>query len=141
MALRPSYLADKSAIVRLKHEVVASRLTPLIMNGAVATCGIVELEVLYSARGERDLVETRARRAIAYARLPMVEADFVRAEEVMTLLAKRGQHRGASLPDLLIAAVAEREDLSVLHYDSDYDLIASVTGQPTDWVAPRGSVA
>lgn len=134
------YLADKSAIVHMTSEVVAARLTPLIVNGAVATCGVVELEVLYSARGERVLLETRARRAIAYTRVPMSEADFVRAEEVMGLMAGRGQHRGASLPDLLIAAAAEREGLTVLHYDSDYDLIAGVTGQPTEWVVPRGSL-
>jgi hypothetical protein len=29
--------------------------------------------------------------------------------------------------------------LTVLHYDGDYDMIAKVTGQPTEWVVPRGS--
>jgi hypothetical protein len=28
----------------------------------------------------------------------------------------------------------------VLHYDDDYDRIAAVTGQPAQWVVPRGSV-
>jgi predicted nucleic acid-binding protein len=42
---------------------------------------------------------------------------------------------------LLIAAVAERERVTVLHYDSDYDLIAGVTAQPMQWVVPRGTVA
>ena len=55
-------------------------------------------------------------------------------------LAERGEHRGASLPDLIIAAAAERAGVTVLHYDADYDLIASVTGQPVDWVVPRGSL-
>lgn len=136
----PRYLVDKSAIVRMTTEAVAARLTPLIVDGQVATCGVVELEVLYSARGERELLETRARRAIAYVRVPMSEGDFVRAEEVMALMARQGHHRGASLPDLLIAAVAERAGLTVLHYDSDYDLIAGVTGQPVEWVAPRGTL-
>jgi hypothetical protein len=26
----------------------------------------------------------------------------------------------------------------VLHYDADFDLIAAVTGQPTEWVVPAG---
>ena len=43
-------------------------------------------------------------------------------------------------PDLLIAAVAEREHVTVLHYDSDYDHIAAITGQPAQWVIPRGTV-
>ena len=70
----------------------------------------------------------------------MTQADFDRAIGVMEELARHGQHRAVSLPDLLIAAVAEREHLLVLHYDADYDLVAAVTGQPMQWVVPRGSV-
>ena len=44
------------------------------------------------------------------------------------------------IPDLLIAAVAERNALTVLHYDKDFDLIAKVTGQSMEWVVPAGSV-
>lgn len=135
-----TFLADKSALAHMTKPSVAQRLAPLIADGEVATCGIVELEVLYSARSERDLLETRARRAIAYSRVEMTEADFVRAEDVMGELAGRGQHRAASLPDLLVAAVAERAGLTVIHYDADYDVIASVTGQPVEWVAPKGSL-
>ena len=58
----------------------------------------------------------------------------------MEALAQRGQHRAVGLPDLLIAAVAERAGLTVLHYDADYDLVAAVTGQPARWVVPRGAV-
>ena len=29
---------------------------------------------------------------------------------------------------------------TILHYDSEYDLIAQVTGQPTQWVVARGTV-
>lgn len=135
-----TYLADKSALARMKHSAVAARLEPLLRHGEIATCGVVELEVLYSARSERDLLETRAARAVAYERVAMSEVDFLRAEEVMALLARRGEHRAASLPDLLIAAAAERAALTVLHYDADYDLIATVTGQHTEWVAPKGSL-
>lgn len=135
-----SYIADKSVLVHLRNTDVADRLTPLIMAGEVATCGIVELEILFSARSERDLVDTRRERVRAYPRVPMEEADFVRAEDVMTLLARKGHHRAVSLPDLLIAAVAERADLVVLHYDADFDLVASVTGQKVEWVAAKGSL-
>jgi predicted nucleic acid-binding protein len=48
--------------------------------------------------------------------------------------------RAVGLPDLLIAAVAEREGVTVLHYDSDYDHIAAVTGQRIQWVLPRGGL-
>ena len=48
--------------------------------------------------------------------------------------------RSVGLPDLLIAAVGERECVTVLHYDGDYELIAQVTAQPVQWVVPRGTV-
>lgn len=137
----PAFLADKSAIVHLAKPVIASRLIPLIMAGEIATCGIIELEILYSARREKDLVETRKERSLAYPRVPMTEQDFARAEDVLTLLAKSGHHRAVSLPDLLIAAVAERAGLTVLHYDADFDIVASTTRQPTEWIAPRGSLS
>lgn len=43
------------------------------------------------------------------------------------------------IPDLLVAAAAEALDIGVLHYDADFDLIASVTGQRCTWVVPAGS--
>ena len=134
------YLADKSALTRATIPAVSARLTPLLQAGQVATCGVVELEVLFSARSANDLNTTRRRRAIAYDRIPMLEQDFTRAEEVMALLALRGHHRAVSLPDLLIAAVAERASLTILHYDADFDIVTSATGQSTEWVAPKGSL-
>lgn len=136
----PAYIADKSALVHLGRPAVAARLTPLIMSGQVATCGIIELEILFSARNEDELLETKREREQAYPRVPTEEADFVRAEAVMAQLAKKGHHRAVSLPDLLIAAVAERARLVVLHYDSDFDVVAGVTGQPMEWVAPKGTL-
>lgn len=135
-----TYLADKSALVHMNTPEVAAKLATLILNGQVATCGVVELEVLYSARTERDLTVTRARRAAAFPRVAMSEEDFIRAEQVMSELAKTGHHRAVSLPDLLIAAAAERSRLVVLHYDADYDLIATVTRQGVEWVASKGSL-
>ena len=70
----------------------------------------------------------------------MEDGDFYRATEVMGELALRGNHRSARIPDLLIAAVAERASLVLVHYDEDFDRIAEVTGQVTEWVVPRGSI-
>jgi hypothetical protein len=70
----------------------------------------------------------------------MSQEDFTRAIHVLERLARRGQHRAAGIPDLLIAAVAERNSLTLIHYDKDFDLIAKVTGQDVAWVVPVGSV-
>ena len=140
MALsRVPYLVDKSALARMRHTAIAEVLAPLLEGGQVAVTAVLELEVLYSARNERDFVATHSE-LLAYPHLAVVPDDFERAIDVMSLLARRGQHRAADLPDLLQAAVAERHAVTLLHYDSDFDLIAAVTGQPMQWVVPRGSV-
>ena len=67
-------------------------------------------------------------------------AAVERATDVHRLLAASSQHRHFRLPDLIIAATAERYGATVLHYDADYDRIAAVTGQPVEWVAEQGSL-
>jgi predicted nucleic acid-binding protein len=135
-----SYLVDKSALARLEtsEEVRGALYSPLVM-GRVATCGVVDLEVLYSARSPAH----HGRLASALHALPRVEvteAIVDRALGVQAQLVRRSQHRGVTPPDLLIAACAESAELTVLHYDADYERIAEVTGQPVQWVVPRGSV-
>ena len=61
------------------------------------------------------------------------------ADRTQLLLARAGL-KGRPLPDLVIAAQAELAGLTVLHYDADFDLIASVTGQPTLWISRPGSI-
>ena len=62
-----------------------------------------------------------------------------RAKDVQRLLAAKHQ-RGRKVPDLLIAATTEAAKLTILHYDADFDPIASVTGQSCQWIVPAGSV-
>lgn len=71
----------------------------------------------------------------------MDQAVLDRSVEVQDALAERSQHRAAKIADLLIAAAAEAAGLVVLHYDHDFELIASMTGQPMEWMVPAGSVA
>jgi predicted nucleic acid-binding protein len=57
---------------------------------------------------------------------PLIED---RAVTVQHALAARGEHRTPSIPDLLIAATAELAQLTVLHLDKDFELVAELTGQ------------
>jgi len=70
----------------------------------------------------------------------MDQSVLDRAVAVQDLLAARSQQRGEKIADLLIAAAAEAAGLVVLHYDHDFELIADVTGQPTEWIVPAGTV-
>ncbi len=60
--------------------------------------------------------------------------------EIHRAMAATSQHRHLRLPDLIIAATAELAGATVLHYDADYDCIATITGQPTEWVTAQGSL-
>jgi predicted nucleic acid-binding protein len=71
----------------------------------------------------------------------MDQSVLDRATEVQDALAARSQQRAAKIADLLIAAAAESADLVVLHYDHDFDLIADVTRQPTEWIVDAGTVS
>ncbi|MGD0454682.1 MAG: PIN domain nuclease [Solirubrobacteraceae bacterium] len=140
MAAATHHLVDNSVLTRTAKAPVAARIEPMILSGMLATCSMTDLELLFSARNGE---EHRARRddlALRFVRVPLDQRDFDRAVEVQGLLADKAQHRAASIPDLIVAAAAERAGLTVLHYDADFELIATVTQQPTEWVVPRGSV-
>jgi hypothetical protein len=111
---------------------------PRVDRGLIDTCPIIDLEILYSARSGDEHEHFRIQRE-AFEYFPMTDEIARRAIEVQGLLARRGQHRAVPIPDLIVAATAERYSLTVLHYDADYERIAAITDQPTEWVVPRGS--
>lgn len=125
-----SWLIDKSALVRLTDSVDRDAWSNRIERGLVHISNVTRLEVGYSARNGAD-----ARRGFREPPLAALPLEYLtpavedRAFEVQLLLADLGKHRGPSIPDLLIAAAAELGGLTVLHFDKDFDLIASVTGQ------------
>lgn len=125
-------------MARLRHRSVQDAVLPLIDQGVVGTCGVLDLELLYTSRnGEEHAKMLSRRRAMPW--LPMPDEVWDRAIEVQGMLAARAEHRAVSIPDLLVCATAERHGVTVLHYDADFDTIAAVTGQPTQWVVSRGT--
>ena len=136
--LRATHLSDKSALARMTHAAVEARLRPLLEEGFVATCAIIDLEVLYSARS-LDAYDAILAERRALDEVPITPEVTFRAIAVQRLLAGVGQHR-LPIADLLIAAAAESASLTVLHYDADFERIADITGQRHEWVVPRGSL-
>ncbi len=137
----PLELADTSVWAR-KGRLGLEWFGTAITEGRIAVCDMVVMELLWSARDYADFVMTET----ALTACPWFEiepVDWVEARRVSRELAARGplHHRQVGTPDLLIAAVAARNGLTLVHYDSDYDTIASVTKQPTRWAAPRGSAS
>ena len=128
-----SWLIDKSALVRLAASPDGAEWARRIERGLVRVTTVTRLEVGYSARSGDDLRSWLRRPPLASMPVEyLTPAIEDRAGEVLALLADRGQHRAPSLPDLLIAATAELAGLTVLHLDKDFDLIATITGQPVE---------
>jgi predicted nucleic acid-binding protein len=113
-----------------------------LVEGQIATCDMVRLELLYSARNATEFTSLREE-LDALPNCPIGDVEWKRAREVYEALARQSglHHRAVRHPDLLIAAAAEAAGLPVLHYDEDYDRIASITGQEVRWLAPRGSLS
>lgn len=133
------WLIDKSALVRLGASADAVEWANRIERGLVRMTSMTLLEVGFSARSAGDL-----RRAFGSAPLRSMPVEYLtpaiedRAIEVQAILAERAQHRAPSIPDLLIAAAAELAQLTVLHVDKDFELIAEVTGQPVERLGGAG---
>jgi predicted nucleic acid-binding protein len=128
-----SWLIDKSALSRLAASPDAAEWATRIERGLVHIATLTRLEVGFSARSGPQL-RTAARQA-PLSLMPVVYLTPTiedRAVDVQMTLADQGQHRAPSVPDLLIAAAAELSELTVLHLDKDFDLIAGITGQPVE---------
>lgn len=127
------WLIDKSALTRLGSTVDAEEWAGRIDRGLVRISTVTRLEVGYSARTAADHRALRVEPPLASMPTEyLTPAIEDRAVELQAALAERGQHRAPSIPDLLIAATAELGGLTVLHVDKDFELIAELTGQPTE---------
>lgn len=131
------YLLDTSVLTRLRQPQIAERVEELDGEGLARTT-MTDLEIGFSARSAKDWDRLFAA-LDAFGRVDVAAHHFDRARHVQRALAAEGL-KGRKVPDLLIAAVAESRTLTVLHYDADFDHIATVTGQPTEWIVLRGSV-
>lgn len=128
-----TWIIDKSALVRLATSPEAQLWADRIGRGLVHITTLTLLEVGFSARSGPDL-----RGAVSRPPLSLMPVAYLtptmeqRAIEVQMLLADQGMHWAPAIPDLLVAATAERTGFTVLHLDKDFELIAEVTGQPVE---------
>lgn len=134
------YLIDTSALVRILKRPARALWEKPLEEGLIARCPLTEIEFLYSARNAADRVELVQDLDALLGWTPLDDRAVTRAWDVQRDLTEKGQHRSAGAVDLLVAATAELQGLTVLHYDNDFETITSVTGQPTQWLAPPGTL-
>jgi predicted nucleic acid-binding protein len=135
-------LADTSAWTASSRDAeLRGRFDEWVASGEIATCDAVVFELLHGTRNGQEFSETRTGLGL----LPQCrigQREWQRALDVYEMLAHQGgmHHRRVKRADLLIAAAAASAGVSIVHYDGDFDVIAAITGQPTRWIAPRGSL-
>lgn len=137
-------LADTSAWIwsrRRAYPRLRQAFDAQLIDGNVATCDMVRLELLHSARNPVEFGEVRDG-LTALIDCEIGKAEWSRALSVYEQLASAGgaSQRSVKHQDLLIAAAAESAEVCLLHYDEDFDRIAEITGQHTRWLAPPGTL-
>lgn len=133
-----TYLLDTSVLTRLRISAVRARIKELLLQGTPSVCQMSLLEMGFSARSGDEWRSIQAAFDV-FEIVTVTDDDQLEALRVQRELAELGL-RGRKIADLLIAACSARCRATLLHYDSDFEHIASVTGQKTEWVLPRGSI-
>ena len=133
-----THLVDSSVLTRLRQPAIRKAIESRAERGELARAGISDLEIGYSARSAAEW-DRLAEALQAFELVETSSEHLRRARQIQRLLASKHQ-RGRKVPDLLIAAAAEARGLTILHYDADFDRIASVTGQSCQWIVPAGSI-
>lgn len=140
------YLIDMSAWARLQHPKLSrarsEHVAQAITDGRVHACPPFLLELGYSARNHPDYA---ALMALVHDAMPFVPltpecvADALRMQEQLA----RSSHHRVKPNDLMVAAIAIENDLTVLHFDKHYPIIAQRASRDlrTEWLAPGKSLA
>ncbi|MEU3370812.1 PIN domain nuclease [Streptomyces sp. NPDC006711] len=132
------FLIDTSALARfMRPDAEQYGWDQAAAAGLIATCPITELEFFYSARSAKDRAKGIEDMRLLFSWVPVDDRAYDRAWQVQEVLTKRGQHRSAGAVDLVVAATAELQGLTLLHRDRDFECIAAVTGQALQWYGPE----
>jgi predicted nucleic acid-binding protein len=141
--LSTTLLIDSSAWARMGDDLPNSRADEIVddfVEGRLATCLPFLLEAGISARNGDE----HAVLADELAALPRFSVDAEverRALVAQAQLARLGHHR-VPISDVIIAAIADRHEIGVLHYDKDFDVLLEKAGLDfhSEWLMPRGSL-
>ena len=138
-----SHLLDTSVITRVSHgkprvKEALLELQESVGGVNIARCTMTDLEYCFSAENERQW-DVRAKDLAVYQSVTVESADFRAALQLQRELARVGLAKRKA-PGLIIAAVAIRKGLTLIHYDTDFDHIAKVSPLKHQWIVPAGSI-
>lgn len=134
------FIADKSVWARAGQPRLRAEWAMALRARQIATCSIVRLELLYSARDAQELASLE-RDLTALRDVPVTPSVQREAVRAMRELADRSPlyHR-VPLPDVLIAATAQDVGVGVLHVDRHFDRLAEVLAFESRWAVDPGEL-
>lgn len=145
-AVSARYLMDMSAWARLQHPRLATsrseHVARAMIEGRVHSCPPFLLELGCSARNHPDYAGLMTLVHDAMPCVPLTELAVHDALRMQEQLAMSSHHR-VQPNDLLMAAIAIENDLTVLHVDKHYPIIAerAAADLRVEWLAPPTSLA
>lgn len=121
-----TYLLDTSAYWRIRRNEAAQKAwSREITEGVIAITEPTRHEILYSARNGSERMEMAAMLDTVFPTVGFTAELWDWIDAAQQRLTERGQ-RCAGVIDLMLAAVAVRDDLIVLNDDRDFATVASV---------------
>jgi predicted nucleic acid-binding protein len=137
------YLVDNSVLQRLpRSSVVQEAVTSLLdAEHELCCCALSLDEFAFSARSPAEHAEATRRLRTSFLYLPLSPDIDQIIIDIRAALWNAGSGRAAGVIDVALAATSVQAGATVLHYDSDFDHIATAYPQlSAQWVVPRGSV-
>jgi predicted nucleic acid-binding protein len=98
---------------------------------------VVILEIGHWATSIENYGQLREDFSSLFTWVPLPDDVFHKVQKLQRSLVQIGAHRSVKIPDLCIAATAAMHDLTVLHYDHDFELIATAASVRQEWVVKR----
>jgi predicted nucleic acid-binding protein len=123
-----------------RYPALAEWFNAEVRSGRVLVCDLIILELLRLTPNEAR-ARALAERLDAFELVPSTASLWSRARGVQLAMAASGDHRRVPPADLVIAVIAESADVPLVHYDRDYERIATVTRQQHSWFVPDGTLA
>ena len=123
----------------MRNPLIGEVLGQVIEAGLVATTAVLDAEAFYSARSPGEFAQVRSDRRRIFEYLPTNDEHWQAALDAQFQLAQAGAASLGGIADLLTAATARANRLTILHYDSDFDTAAMVLDFEHRWVVEPGS--
>ena len=134
------WLLDTSAIAVSDRPQVLRWLSPMLRSGVLYTCPVLDIEALAAARSSESYRKLASERREAYRAVPFTASIGERALSLQARLARRAHYRVVEARDLLVAATAIENDLTVLHYRQVFGLLGELCELEQCPVAPLGTL-